>query len=276
MSIAEGIFKVYAPPMAWADMGWLIMDVLKDKVSGGWFFGAFPGETDQQAGDRCSWNWAPNASNTAEDRNWINGVPNFFPNYVLATNGKPLVTRLPPWGASGGALFSLACTTDATIGLTSNDRALIAGDYSNSAGGGFGMEFSDWALGRARVIDFAVNAPTTAVTATIGTAANDLAKWRLWYGASSTELVGKNLSGDGSTPNPGAVALSGGRRQGQQAFALFGRVTTGANYTPTVTKKVSFVIRVDQVPSVGELATLNAECAVLAGEQGITPLSTAP
>ncbi|MEQ1950998.1 hypothetical protein [Mesorhizobium sp. CN2-181] len=276
MSIAQGKFQVYAPPLAWADMGWLILDVMKDKASGAWFFGAFPGESDQEAGDRCSWNWAPNASNTAEDRNWINGVPTFFPNYVLAQNGKPLVTRLPPWGASGGALFSLACTTDSTIGLTSNDRALIAGDYNNSNGGGFGMEFSDWANGRARVIDFAVGAPNTPVTATIGTNPNDLSKWRLWYGATSTELVGKNLSGDGSTPNPGPMALSGGRREGQQAFALFGRITTGANYTPTVTKKVSFVIRVDEVPSVNDLATLKAECEVLAGEQGVTLLSVTP
>lgn len=278
MAIAvENKFEIIAPPTAFAKAGIFVADALADALDGIWFFNKFDGETDEDAAERCSWNWAEGASNSRSSRKWPGGVPVFHEGYAEAPNSKPLVTGLGDFDVSGGCILTLACTADSSVGVGGQDRAFVCGSYGNSQNGGFGFEFNSWSAGNARVIDFPTSGtPTTAVVCQVTTAVNDLAKWRHWYGRTGASLKLTNKSADGSIPDPTQVTLSGGRRKSGQRFTIFGRLTTGSNYTLTTTKKVSYVMRLREIPDSGELATLMEQADEIALSAGIIPLLTTP
>ncbi len=272
----ENKLSIVAPPTAFAKAGIFLADALADSITGAWFFNQFAGETDDQAGDRCSWNWAEGASNARSARKWPGGAPDFTDGYATFPNSKPLVTDLTDFETTGGCFLTLACTADSSIGAGAQDRGFVCGTYGNSQNGGFGFEFNNWATGAARVIDFAASAPTTAVTCSVVTANNDLAKWRIWFGRTGSTLKLTNKSADGSTPDPTQVTLTGGRRKGGQRWTIGGRLTTGTNYTAATTKKIAFVLRFNSVPDTDELADLVAQAEEIALQSGITPLLTTP
>lgn len=267
-------FQILAPPSQFADLGIFIANAMQSSLEGAWFFNKFSGEADADAKVRCSYNWAPGAANGQAARTWNAGPvePTFFTDYATIPNLSGLKTGLPDFGAGGGCVFALARCDFATVGSPTTSRANICGAQGNAgATRGWGMQFAASSTGTCRATDYATAAPTTPVNNQLTTAANDLNKWRLFFGRTGTALKMTNVApADGSAPDPVESPLASGRVLGTLNFVVGGYPTgAGAGTFDDIKKQIAFCLRFKAVPTASEYAAIVAQCNDLRSETGI-------
>lgn len=264
------LVQIELPPAAFTRMGVMFMDVLHEYLDVALFFNRYPGETNEQAARRVH-NMAPGAPKAPSDRTWpgAGGVATFSPDYATFRNDQPFATRMADLPVGGGSyLFLGRSRGNPTLGDTATDRATFAGTYGTAGTGGFGVE----ALSKTtmRATDYPVGEGSSAQNVQSVLAEDSMDKWRLWLGRCGPNVHIRNLQGDGTSPNPGQVAMTGGsRRVGTQSLWIGGRqVPVGAtNYNPAITKDIGWFFRFrTPITVAGDLTALIAQNARLLTE----------
>lgn len=263
--------EVTAPQFIYPSPGRFRPKAMAAFNTGFWMFNQKPGETDEMSAKRCAVNMALGASREDIDQRWPNGIPTFESSYARFPNSKPLLTNIPDWGPSGGCLFVVSRTMDATVGATSNDRAYMGGTYGGNSSNGFGLEFSTAISSQVRAIDYNAAGGIETNSVDMGSSITDLQKWRVYLLTSGVDLQARNMIPADGTPNPTPEPLVGSRRSGSQQFSIGGRISdTVGNYTPTVHKDIALVALFTARPSGDDAATLAAQLALIATRMGNT------
>jgi hypothetical protein len=277
------IMKVrYPSDPTYAYPGNFTAAVLNDNCVGAWIFAKKSGETDAQAAKRCSWNRAKGAVNLASYRRWPGGPPAFGTNYATFREDRPLVTGVPDFGANGGCFFAICRCDDDTVGASSVDRAFVVGNYAGNNNLGFGFEYASDTSSTARVLDYNAARAIQSNQMDFGVTVNDFEKIRIIYGETGRVsggnqlLAAVNLSGDGTTPDPGDTTLVGGRSVGSQTFSIGGRIEDSTTfYTPSVTKDIAVILLFNALPDATQRALLLTQMESIASLMSITLLSSA-
>ena len=219
---------------------------------GCWIFAQAPGESDADALARCSQNLAVGASNATLDRQYPENTGIFpAPDYVRAREDELLVTRLPSTAEVYGCAF-VRCT-DGQLGVGADDRAFIMGSYGNTLNQGWALYWNSPT--NLRLLTYEDDDTLRTADFTYGVASAGV--FRLVdFSISATEMKLWDVTDGGAAV---VTALPTGHGIGAQTVSLLGRVTTGTDFTASITKDLAIARLYDAVLNDVERAIVHAQ-----------------